>query len=173
MYFSFGSGVRWERNGRKARGDETFISDSAVLASWKPISTLELTFKDLCPSLFETLGRVSLQYSSGSDTLLTNNSLLLGSLGELHVFPSLSPFLPISSCSALPLPRSSHFRLSPQTLNEPLPGAQAIPSPRLSWNWNKNGTNNKAELWFISKLRVEKGKSTSWVFLRFRVLQLW
>lgn len=156
MYFSFSSSERRERNGRKAICDKISISESAALAFWKPISTVELTFRDLCPSLLETLP-LSLKHTPASDTLLANKSLLLGSLGELSVFPGPSPFLPICSCEALlliqPFLGGAH-----RLWMSPFLGVQAVPKPDLSWNWSKNGTNNKAELWFTSKLRVEKGK---------------
>lgn len=90
--------------------------------------------------------------------LAGNKSLILDSLGELSVFSCPSRFLPISSCLSWPLPRSSHLLSAHGLWTSPFSGAGAIPSSGLSWNWSKNGTNNKAELWFTSKLRVENRK---------------
>lgn len=69
MYFPFsGTEERWKRKRRKGSSDKISTPDSALLAFWKPISVLELTFKVSSPSLSMRPSPI-LEHIAGPETL--------------------------------------------------------------------------------------------------------
>lgn len=146
---------QWGEVGKKGenRCDKISTPDSAVSFPethlYSGIDLKGLVSKPVCET-FPYLCSIT----SGPDPLLTNKSLLLSSLGDLRVFPRPN-FCP----SALVWPcLCQGTAILCQPVNSAWASlfsrAGAILSPGLHWNWSKNTTDNKAELWFTSKLRV-------------------
>lgn len=115
----------------------------ALRWEWPSKTCVQACLWDLPPSPRRT---------AGPHHLGDNSEFASGLFGGKPVFFP----VPVHFCPSAVIWPGICQRSASKLWASPSPQDGAIPSPHLRWNWCKNVTNSKAELWCISKLRVEK-----------------